>query len=758
MIILVGAIAVVALVADRPQAQPDRPELPINADLIEQARPDPGCASYPRPKPSGSGDVRLGVLRLRGHCLIAETVLVDQPQVEARLAELRAERDVVAADRDVAPAPPPTEDIHPAVEGTEERQWGLEALGGAGAVHALWPEQAPKIKIGVVDSGLDRDQAEFGDRVVAVKDTELGTDEYRSHGTQVAGVLAAADDGTGVTGMAPQAELLDAQYWRNGEGRGQPGTYDEIIWAVDQGARVINVSATDSDSALLRAAYAYAELSRVVLVPAVGNCGGVDRRFTLPWEHEWDRTNCSRVNAVAGQADQPTGLGVGAVREDGTRAWFSSANRTVMIMAPGEDILTTCKTSEAGPRTLCRTEGTSFATPHVAGAAAILLARHPDARPADIRRALIASADPIGVDRGRRSDEYGYGMLNVIAAAKHLDDHPPEPLPEEPMITAAGRIDGKLVLITNFGEPVEVQRIGSAPGFAFSPDGAWFAAADGKVLTIVDAVTGRQRSVECACNGAAFDSADRVLTVQTRGGVKIARYDPWTAEWTGQTTATSFPSGGLDAIELVAVAGDVALVTLSQGQYANRLVAVWPDGRSVELFDGGLPFEEVVASAGGRYVLSTARQSCPYLIDLDRTRSAGKASTTVLWPADDYFCATAMLAHFDGDTDLRLGWLGSPQGVGYACMKAGQEQYTITGRLHLEDLPSGRSPAELPWQDLDCTTSGVWPLGADGELRARAEPPRFDPYQFTVTRTKPGGKDGQKLAEHVQDLVVRPVR
>src|SRR5690606_29087324 len=221
-----------------------------------------GCASYPRPKPSGSGDVRLGVLRLRGHCLIAETVLVDQPQVEARLAELRAERDVVTADRDVAPAPPPTEDIHPAVEGTEERQWGLEALGGAGAVHALWPEQAPKIKIGVVDSGLDRDQAEFGDRVVAVKDTELGTDEYRSHGTQVAGVLAAADDGTGVTGMAPQAELLDAQYWRNGEGRGQPGTYDEIIWAVDQGARVINVSATDSDSALLRAAYAYAELSR----------------------------------------------------------------------------------------------------------------------------------------------------------------------------------------------------------------------------------------------------------------------------------------------------------------------------------------------------------------------------------------------------------------------------------------------------------------------------------------------------------------
>ncbi len=225
VVIIVAVLAVVMIGGGQPTAQPDRPELPFNEQLVKQARPDPGCAKYPRPKPSGSGDVRLGVIRLRGHCLIPETVLVAEAEVASKLAELRQRQEVVAADRVEADEPPAeVKDPHPAVDGTEERQWGLDSLGGAAALRDLWPADAPEIKIGVVDTGIDTKHAEFGDRVIGVKDTELGDRQYESHGTEVAGIIAAAADGTGVTGIAPKAKLLDAQYWRNGESVGSKGS------------------------------------------------------------------------------------------------------------------------------------------------------------------------------------------------------------------------------------------------------------------------------------------------------------------------------------------------------------------------------------------------------------------------------------------------------------------------------------------------------------------------------------------------------
>ncbi len=761
VVIVVAVLAVVMIGGGQPTAQPDRPDLPFNEQLVKQARPDPGCAKYPRPKPSGSGDVHLGVIRLRGHCLIPETVLVAEAEVAPKLAELRQRQEVVAADR-VDAAEPPAEvvDPHPAVDGTEERQWGLDALGGADALRDLWPADAPEIKVGVVDSGIDPKQAEVADRMAGVKDTELGTDGYESHGTEVAGIIAAADDGTGVTGIAPKAKLLDAQYWRSGEAVGQEGLQDEIIWAIDQGARVINVSTGATDNSLLRAAYAYAELSQVVVVPAVGNCGGAGEGFNWPpGERGYDKDKCVRANEIAGGADQPTVLGVGAINEDGDRAWFSSENRTTMIMAPGENILSTCVTRLAGPRTLCSNKGTSFAAPYVSAAVAILLARHPEASPADIRQALIMSTDPVDVQRGQRNDEYGYGKLNVIAAAKYLDDHPPQPQPEQPVIRAAARIDGKVELIMDTGKKLEVQQLaeGGTPAFAFSADGAWFAATDGKALTVVDAYTGRQQSTECACSGVAFNTKSQVLTVQTRGGVKIARYDPMTADWTGATYAPKV-SGGLDGAKLVGAAGDVALLTLRQGEYANRLIGVWPDSTAIELDGGGLAYEQVVGSGKGRFVVATSPQSCPRVIDLEKSRSTGKPWVWQFWPYDDFFCATTMLAHFDGDTNLELGWLaGSMTAQKYGCPKpAGDQQLPVTGRLEIRPFQPSREPADLPWKDLDCTASGVWPSDTGDQLRVRVEAPSFESYKYTIVRKKAGGEGEEKLAEHAEDVVVRP--
>ncbi len=83
---------------------------------------------------------------------------------------------------------------------------------------------------------------------------------------------------------------------------------------------MINLSVRRDDNSLLRAAIAYAELSRVVVVPAVGNCGGAGEGFNWPRQQEYDPASCARPNEVAGGADQPTVLGVGAIKENGDHA------------------------------------------------------------------------------------------------------------------------------------------------------------------------------------------------------------------------------------------------------------------------------------------------------------------------------------------------------------------------------------------------------------------------------------------------------
>lgn len=777
VIVVVAAVAVITVLRpeDSSGPHPARPDLPVREELIEQARPDPDCSLYPRPEPSGSGEVRLGVLRLRGHCLIGETVLTTEDQADSTLADLRTDETVVAADRAPGISPPPTpDDPHGPGEGEQEKQWSLDQLGGD-ALDSLWPEEAPEIRVGVVDSGIDTTHAEFGDRVIKVKDTELGSDAYESHGTFVAGIIAAADDGTGVTGIAPKVKLLDAQYWRDGKQVGEDGIHDEIVWSVDNGARVINASAGDDDNSLLRAAYSYAELNRVVIIPAVGNCGSADWR---PWPHNWsdyDKEACDREDRVAGQADQPTGLGVGALNSDGDRAGFSSENRTVMIMAPGEEILSTCVTRHAGPRTLCTDNGSSFAAPQVSGAVAILLARHPEATPADIRQALIMTTDPVDVERGQRNDEYGYGRLNIIAAAKYLDDHPPQPLPEEPAIAAAiiggtESIKHTTELVLTGRSKIEVQQLDGAarvPEIAFSADGAWFAATDGKTLTVVDALTGRQQSTKCTCRGVAFNTKNQVLTAQGGDQIKIAHYEPMEADWASTTFVPGAPQSEDDPATVVGAAGDVALVTTGQPNLGTpqRLLGIWPDSKAITLLETREGVGQVATSPDGRWLVAAGSKLCwedgrqHRLIDVEQTQALGQPSAKWLTPWAILSCAATSL-HFEG-TDLYAGWVAASDGVRDLCTKAGPSgTVVVTARLPIGEFKPSNDYTRTAWQDLDCATAGIWHPSDGAQIRLRAGPPARElhamPVNYTLIRQKPQGEGEQVLAEKAEIIVVRP--
>lgn len=776
--VITAVVAAGAVVAVLNREGPAAPVLPpaehqVKPELIKAARPDPRCAELKPEQPSGRGDVRIGVIRLRGHCLITETVLAPAAEAEATLAELRGRSDVVAADRaqEVPPAAP--EDPHPATEGQQERQWSLERLGGADAIRALWPDDAPEVRVGVVDSGIDAEQAEFGDRVIAVKDTELGGDDYESHGTFVAGIIAAADDGTGMTGLAPKATLLDAQYWRGGESVGEEGIHDEIIWAVDHGAKVINASAGSSSTSLLRAAYDYAELNRVVIIAAVGNCGTSPWR---PWPREWsevDERACPEGrNRIAGQADQPTALGVGAVNEDGDRAGFSSVNRTVMIMAPGEDVLSTCVSRLGGPRTLCTGSGTSYAAPQVAGAAAILLARHPEATPADIRQALIMSADPVKVERGGRNDEYGYGRLNVIAAARYLDDHPPQPVPPEPEIAAATITgdDHRTELVGTDGRKIPVQQLGgdNVPAIAFSKDGAWFAATDGKHLTVVDAGNGRQQSTECSCRGVAFGPDNEVITVTRSDPMRISHYDPYTADWVSTINAQQ---GGLTGytVRAVGTAGDLTIVvgmSSYAGQRSDDLLGVGPDGQMYALGDRAGEIGQVAVSDDGHWLAYSGSSTCSTdrreirLIDLKKQLSGGRSVpfwATWLTPVAATSCATTSL-HFEGST-LGAGWVAGGDGVRDTCPDAGGVA-VVSGRLTIKPFQPSESVDRTRWTELGCGQAGVWHPADGGQLQLRPVPAspglRRMPDHYALVRKEPKGNGETVLADNAAIIVVRP--
>jgi hypothetical protein len=790
-VVVVGVIAVIMIVDRNSASGPPepRPELPYRQELVEQAHPDPACTRATSAKPTGSGEVRVGVLRLRGHCLISEVVLTTESDLEQTLAELRKQPEVVAADRDTQAGPPPTpDDPHAPADGQQERQWWLDQLGGQ-AVADLWPADAPEIKVGVVDTGIDPEHAEFAGRIADARNTKLGSDRYESHGTITAGVIAAAADGTGVTGIAPKAKLLDAQYWRDGTGWtddvNQSGIHDEIIWSVDHGARVINVSAGSPDTSLLRAAYAYAELNRVVIIAAVGNCGSADWR---PWPHNWsdyDKDACDREDEIAGQADQPTALGVGAINEDGDRAGFSSENRTVMIMAPGEEMLSTCVSRLAGPHTLCTDQGTSFAAPVVSGAAAILVARHPEATPADIRQALIMTTDPVDVKRGERNDEYGYGRLNIVTAAKYLDDHPPKPVPDQPAMVAATvnpeGAENNSELVFSDGTKIGVQKIErhiDPPDLAFSPDGSWFAETDRKTLTVVDAVTGRQQSVDCSCFGVAFTADNDLITLVdddfvTAAGSELRQYDPYREEWTRKWSFKQ-PSGYEIVVPRV-VGYASGLVLMSVGYPAGGaglgLVGVRPDGSVIDLFQTEDGIGQVAVSDDGRWVVAAGASGCFYdprmlrLIDLKRTLANPTAKAYARWltPPATLSCATTSL-HFEG-TNLEAGWVAAVDGVRDTCPDGPPDNsgsIPMTGSVTIGEFRASDAYELTKWKDYACNLAGVWHPADGGQLQLRPGPPTGElhrlPQNYSLVQKRPNGEGSVTLVEGAERIVVRPNR
>jgi len=212
----------------------------------------------------------------------------------------------------------------------------------------------------------------------------------------VAGTIAqSTNNGMGAAGIAYQATILPIKVL-NSEGS---GTYDAIangiIWAADKGARVINMSlGGSSGSTTLQNAIQYAYNKGVVIVCASGN----DRRSTVSYPAAY--TQC---------------IAVGSTRFDGTRARYSNYGSALDIVAPGGDASVDQNHDGYGDGILQQTfaegsptdfayyffQGTSMASPHVAGVAALVLSAHPTYTNEQVRTALVEASR--GCSAGCRS-------------------------------------------------------------------------------------------------------------------------------------------------------------------------------------------------------------------------------------------------------------------------------------------------------------------------------------------------------------------
>src|SRR3954463_4013786 len=257
------------------------------------------------------------------------------------------------------------------------------------------------VKVGIVDTGIDATHEDLIGKVAACatsSDGETATgarDDDAGHGTHVSGTIGAlADNGIGLAGVAFSSPLVVCKAL-SGDGSGSDADVAACIrWTHDQGAKVISMSLGGGASRTIATAVKYAwergGRGGSVLVAAAGNDG------------------TSAVEYPAGSAEV---VSVGAVDATDALARFSNRNEKVEPPPPGVAVLSTLPGSRYG-----ELSGTSMATPHASGAAALLWDAHPRSTATTIRKALDAAVVDLGTPG--RDPEFGFGRLDLSAIGR----------------------------------------------------------------------------------------------------------------------------------------------------------------------------------------------------------------------------------------------------------------------------------------------------------------------------------------------------
>jgi thermitase len=273
----------------------------------------------------------------------------------------------------------------------ENYQWNLPVIGTEQGWNVTRGNE--EVQIAIVDTGVDLDHPDLRNRLVKgynVIDEKSEPDDDNGHGTHVAGIIASeTNNNEGVAGMTWFSKIMPVKAMG---AKGYGTTFDiakGIVWAVDQGADVINLSLGNyQPSKVLEEAVRYAYENNVVMVSAAGN--DASNQPTYPSAY-------------------PEVLSVAAVDYNGNRASFSNYGDYIDIAAPGVYIPSTYYNKQ-----YAALSGTSMAAPHVAGLAALIKSANPDIKNTQVINIIKKSAIDLG-EKGKDID-YGDGLIDVNSA------------------------------------------------------------------------------------------------------------------------------------------------------------------------------------------------------------------------------------------------------------------------------------------------------------------------------------------------------
>lgn len=261
----------------------------------------------------------------------------------------------------------------------------------------------------VVDTGILNTHTDFGSRVLpgysAIADAN-GTKDCNGHGTHVAGTI-----GGGTWGIAKAVSLVPVRVLDCAGSGSLSGVIAGVDWVVANasGPSVINMSLGGGISTSLDAAVAKAVASGISVVVAAGN-SNVDACSTSP-------------------AREPSAITVGATTRLDARASFSNFGSCLDVFAPGEGITSAWYTGATATNTI---SGTSMASPHVAGLAALALQTTPTATPAQVSE-TIKTAATLG-----KVTNAGTGSPNLLMFTRADSTVTPPPPPATITVSVAG--------------------------------------------------------------------------------------------------------------------------------------------------------------------------------------------------------------------------------------------------------------------------------------------------------------------------------
>lgn len=268
------------------------------------------------------------------------------------------------------------------LQSTSPGLWGLDRIDQRSLPldgQSVMLNAGPGIPNYVVDTGIREQQVRFAGRLrpgVSVVGDGNGTEDCNGHGTRVAGVIAGAETGVAPASLLIPVRVLDCR--GNGDGAALIAGLDWVLGV--HSARtpgVVNISLHGPYNAIVNDAVAAVVAHGLVVTVAAGNLPG---------------------DVCAGSpTSEPSAIRVGAISQGDVISPFSGTGSCVDILAPGDGVLTTTTVTRrdaAAQNQLVFASGTSIASAFVAGAADIVLAANPAARPADVIQGLLASATP----------------------------------------------------------------------------------------------------------------------------------------------------------------------------------------------------------------------------------------------------------------------------------------------------------------------------------------------------------------------------